>query len=233
MGFLVPIIGAGYGAYLLYAYARGALYFYIHPIYVLPTLVTGLVLLALAAAAGRHGHARVSRAGAGLLVVPLALGFGVPPRPLGIATASQRGIAGGFLGGDAAAFGRLDQAAEFRVETNPESYTVKDWVVAMQRDPEPARHAGKPVRVTGFVYRDAKLPEGWFVVARFVVQCCAVDATPLGIPVRGPGGRVPPEGGWVAVDGAWEVVEVKGERRAVVAPTSVAAIERPERPYLY
>jgi putative membrane protein len=226
MRLLVPLIGAGYGAYLLYAYARGALYFYIHPIYVIPTVVTGLILLALAAAAGRHGHARVSRAGVTLLVVPLALGFLLPPRPLGLAAVSQRG-------GDAATFGRLDEPAEFRVEGNPAAYTVKDWVRAMQRDPEPGRHAGKPVKVTGFVYRDAKLPEGWFMVARFVVKCCAVDATPVGVPVRAPGGRLPPEGGWVAVDGSWEVVEVKGERRAVVAPASVAAIEQPAQPYLY
>jgi putative membrane protein len=225
MRLLVPLIGAGYGAYLLDAYARGALYFYIHPIYLVPAVVTGVLLLALAGLGLREGRVRASRAGAVLLLLPLALGFGLPPRPSGLASVSQRGV-------DATALGRLD-GARFRIESNPETYTVKDWVRAMLGDPEPARHAGKPVKVTGFVYRDGKLPEGRFMVARFVVKCCAVDATPVGVPVRAPGGRLPPEGSWVAVDGSWEVVEVKGERRAVFAPASIASIERPEQPYLY
>jgi uncharacterized repeat protein (TIGR03943 family) len=220
-----PLLAAGYGLYFLYSYWRGTLYFYIHPAYIVPTLVTGVVLVALAAAAGRSEH-RPSRSAVAALALPLVLGLLLPASPLGVGAALSRGL-------EASPLGRLEQPAEFRVETRPESYTVKDWVGALRRDPEPSRHAGKPVRVVGFVFRDKGVPEGWFVVARFVVQCCAVDATPVGIPVRAPG-RPPPEAGaWVRVAGAWVVAEVGGERRAVVDAAAVEAVPRPEQPYLY
>ena len=115
----------------------------------------------------------------------------------------------------------------------PETLTIKDWVKALQADPEPERIAGKPVRVVGFVYRDSRLPADWFLVARFVVQCCAVDAQPIGIPVRLTGMEIPRAGAWVVVAGAWEVATAHGERRAVIVPTAVTPTDRPEQPYLY
>ncbi len=41
MSRVAPLAAAGYGAYFVYAYWTGALYFYIHPIYILPTVATG------------------------------------------------------------------------------------------------------------------------------------------------------------------------------------------------
>lgn len=230
MSLAAQLLAVGYGAYLLYAFWTGALYFYIHPIYILPTVAAGLLLLALAAAArrgeGPGGHGTPTPLAVALLALPLALGFLLPPRPLGLSTAAQRGV-------DLTPLGRIEEAPEFRVGLRPEAFTIKDWVKALQADPEPSRHAGKLARVIGFVYRDDRLPGDWFLVARFVVQCCAVDAQPVGLPVRAADGRVPEQGGWVAVEGAWEVAEVGGQRRAVIAATAVAPTERPAQPYLY
>ena len=47
------------------------------------------------------------------------------------------------------------------------------------------------------------------------------------------GGALPALGSWVAIAGTWDVAEVRGERRAVIVPTTVAPTERPEQPYLY
>ncbi len=80
-----PLLALGYGAYLVQAYARGVLYVYIHPIYVLPALVTGLILVALGAvglAARRRAHDGPSWTATALLALPLALGFLLPPAPL-------------------------------------------------------------------------------------------------------------------------------------------------------
>lgn len=225
-----PLIAVGYGAYLLYAFWTDALYFYIHPIYILPTVAAGLLLLTLAAAARRtgapEGHGGPSPLAVAVLALPLALGFLLPPKPLGLSTAAQRGV-------ELTPLGRIEAPPEFSVGLRPEAFTIKDWVKALQADPEPSRHAGKLARVTGFVYRDERLPENWFLVARFVVQCCAVDAQPVGLPVRAPDGTVPEQGRWVVVEGVWEVGEVGGQRRAVIAATTVAPTERPAQPYLY
>jgi putative membrane protein len=218
------LLALGYGVYLLYAFATGALYFYIHPVYIIPSAVTGAVLIALAAVAG-GGGARLARPAAVMLALPLALGFLLPPQPLSPAAAGQRGVQPLTLGRD-------ERTLVFEPTAAPESYTIKDWIKAFAADPEPVRHAGKPVRVTGFVHRDGSLPEGWFLVARFVVQCCAVDAQPVGLPVRATG--APPEPGrWVTVEGTWDVADMPGVRRAVIAATVIAPTARPEQPYLY
>jgi putative membrane protein len=226
-----PLLAAAFGAYLLYAFFSGRLYFYIHPIYIIPVVVTGILLLAVAMLSGVAPGSATERVGPAnlalaLLALPVAVGVFLPARPLGVSMAAQRGV-------DALPLGRIDDVPEFAVSTRPETYTIKDWVRAQQADPEPGHYAGKPVRVTGFVYRDDRLPRDWFVVARFVVQCCAVDAQPIGLPVRVDGGELPAPGRWVAVAGTWDVGEARGERRAVIAAATVAPTERPDQPYLY
>jgi uncharacterized repeat protein (TIGR03943 family) len=229
----VPALAAGYGAYLLRAASSGALYFYIHPIYIVPAVLTALVLLALAVASvlgrGDDDHERrpPGRLTVIALALPLAVGFLLPAQPLSAVSAWQRGVE---LGGS---LGPVEPAPEPTLGRRPESYTIKDWVKAFQADPEPGRHAGKPARVTGFVHRDDRLPSDWFMVARFVVKCCAVDAQPVGLPVRSAGRAVPEPGGWVTVEGAWEVAEVAGERRAVLGAARITPTPRPEQPYLY
>lgn len=227
----VSVVTAAFGAYLLYAFVSGALYFYIHPVYIVPVAVTGIVLLVVVVLGGTTPATSTERGvptrlALVLLALPVAVGLFLPPRPLGVSIAAQRGV-------DALPLGRLDDAPEFTVSARPETYTIKDWVRAQQADPEPGHYAGKSVRVTGFVYRDDRLPRDWFVVARFVVQCCAVDAQPIGLPVRVVSGALPASGSWVAVTGIWDVVDVRGERRAVIVPTTVAPTERPDQPYLY
>jgi uncharacterized repeat protein (TIGR03943 family) len=218
------LLALGYGVYLLYSFATGALYFYIHPVYIIPSAVTGAVLIALAAMAGGGGE-RLARPAAVMLALPLALGFLLPPQPLSPAAAGQRGVQPLTLGRD-------ERTLVFEPTASPESYTIKDWIKAFAADPEPVRHAGKPVRVTGFVHRDGSLPEGWFLVARFVVQCCAVDAQPVGLPVRA-AGAAPEPGRWVTVEGTWDVADMPGGRRAVIAATGIAPTARPDQPYLY
>jgi uncharacterized repeat protein (TIGR03943 family) len=218
------LLAFGYGLYLLYAFATGALYFYIHPVYIVPTVVSGAVLVVLAVVAAGRGE-RLPRPAAAMLALPLALGFLLPPQPLSPAAAGQRGV-------QPLTLGREGRPAAFEPSTPPESYTIKDWIKAFAADPEPVRHAGKPVRVTGFVHHDATLPEGWFLVARFVVQCCAVDAQPVGLPVRG--AAAPPEPGrWVTVEGTWIVADTNGGRRVVIAASTIAPTARPDQPYLY
>jgi putative membrane protein len=246
------LVALGYAAYLLYSARTGALYFYIHPLYVWPTVATGLVLLLLAALAiwervraprrGARGRAGPDRPHAesrpsvavtillGWLALPLVLGFGITPQPLSTLSAGQRGMDLAAAAG-AETLG-ADAPAPFTLGARPESFTIKDWVKAFHVDPEPGRHAGQPVRVTGFVHRDERLPSGWFLVARFVVKCCAVDAQPVGLPVRA-GAPMPEPGRWVSVEGVWEVAEVRGDRRAVIGATAVVPVARPDQPYLY
>ncbi len=217
-------LAIGYGVYLLHGYAAGTLYYYIHPMYAVPAAVSGGILVALGVAGWRGAH--VGQAAAGLLALPLAAGFLLPAEPLGVGAVPQRGL-------EAARVSGLDEGPSFALAVDPATYTIKDWIKAFQAEPEPTVHAGKPVRVTGFVYHDARLPAETFLVARFVVQCCAVDAQPVGLLVRAAGAASFEAGAWVAVEGVMEVGQVDGRRRAVVSASAVAPTSRPDQPYLY
>jgi len=225
MRYAPALLALGYGAFLIQAFVTGTLFFYIHPVYVVPTAATGGALLALAALGVRAPIARPSPWAVALLAVPLALGVILPAQPLSPSAAARRGV-------ESLSLGRGEPTSAFEVGARPETLTIKDWVKAFEADPEPSRHAGKTVRVTGFVHRDAGLPEGWFLVARFVVQCCAVDAQPVGLPVRS-SADLPEAGRWVTVEGAWDVVEQGGRRRGVIMATALTPTARPDQPYLY
>jgi len=56
-------------------------------------------------------------------------------------------------------------------------------------------------RLSGFVYKDPKLAKNQFVISRFVITCCIVDATPIGIIVESPDAPHLKADSWVEVDG--------------------------------
>jgi uncharacterized repeat protein (TIGR03943 family) len=90
-----------------------------------------------------------------------------------------------------------------------------------------------PVRLTGFVVHDSHVPDG-FLVARFVLTCCAADAYPVVAGVRG--GGMPPEDTWVAVTGVLipppdEIDPSQPPPRVDIAATSVTEIPEPPSPY--
>jgi uncharacterized repeat protein (TIGR03943 family) len=84
------------------------------------------------------------------------------------------------------------------------------------------------VRLRGFVTRDAASSSGGFVLNRFLISCCAADATRLSVGMTG-AGRVPADDAWVEVrarllparvnapDGPRSVFRVR-ELRRVSAP---------------
>ena len=71
----VAFLALAYGVYFLYLFATGGLYFYIHPMYVVPTALTGAVLVALGVASWRANGPGVSRLAVAALAVPVALAY--------------------------------------------------------------------------------------------------------------------------------------------------------------
>jgi uncharacterized repeat protein (TIGR03943 family) len=92
---------------------------------------------------------------------------------------------------------------------------------------------GKTVRLTGFVAHDAAAPGGYYLT-RFVIACCAADAFPVQVVLRG---KLPslPDDTWVTVEGTWHptTVDPTGDA-AFRAELDVASIEqtgKPAEPY--
>jgi putative membrane protein len=176
--------------------------------------------------------------GSSLLIVVAIAGFIFPPTILASQTAIQRGLT------EELPLTR-SQPESFRANTSPEERTLLDWIRLLNVYPEPDAYAGDPVQIQGFVTHLPQLPDNYMMVSRFVLTCCAVDAYPVGLPVRLEGTRddFPPDS-WVEVSGemATEILELNLEdpsnaplpqRQLVIHADAVEPIPTPRNPYEY
>jgi uncharacterized repeat protein (TIGR03943 family) len=146
------------------------------------------------------------------LVVPVVCIALVPIVPLGADAVGDR-ASNEVLGRTQVATGPADGGEVDQDAVDGGAVTLLDFVSRTVNDltnPYP-----EPVTLVGFVTDDPTVPDG-FVLARFVVSCCAADALPLLVRVDW-AGQVPPRESWV---------EVTGEH--VPAPAALPQSERPE-----
>lgn len=113
------------------------------------------------------------------------------------------------------------------------NFSVKDWSSLLTQVSAASFYEGKSVDVTGFVSADSADPDNVFFVSRFIVTCCAVDAQPVGVPVYQPGwaDELEPDQ-WVRVTGPFVGNESSGVP-VVVQPASVDPVDQPADPYVY
>jgi uncharacterized repeat protein (TIGR03943 family) len=110
----------------------------------------------------------------------------------------------------------------------PGQRSLTDWVRLLRSQPDPSLHDGDPVRISGFVL---PVPGDRPQLARLLVRCCLVDATPAGLPVIWPADSPNPEADqWLEVRGRMVTEAFEGQQRNVVKATAVRPIPRPDRP---
>ncbi len=98
-----------------------------------------------------------------------------------------------------------------------------------------ARYKGKNVRVRGMVYRASNIPDGYFVISRRAMTCCADDIAVIGILVKSPEGKKFPNGEWVEVCGnviAEKHDAYKGQGPVIVAD-AIVPTEKAESELVY
>ncbi|MDX2932351.1 TIGR03943 family putative permease subunit [Streptomyces ipomoeae] len=96
---------------------------------------------------------------------------------------------------------------------------------------------GRTVRMTGFVTQEKqdkqdKGEDGTWYLTRLLVSCCAADASPYKVEIRG--ADVPPAEAWVTVTGTWHPEGKLGSEEAwppVLDAESVKRVAEPENPY--
>ncbi|MEZ4512527.1 MAG: TIGR03943 family protein [Chloroflexota bacterium] len=164
-----------------------------------------------------------------IVMLPLLLGWLVPPRPLGATAVFNREI---NFGTDPikplAAPGGNEAMGIIAGERN-----ILDWLGEFQRSGDPAALAGQTANVIGFVYRDDRFAADEFMVARFTVSCCVADAAPVGLIVRWPAGAELPTDQWVAVQGRFEVGVFNGRSMPILVAETITKTEQPPQPYLH
>ena len=240
----VVIIGV-MAAITLWLAASGQLVLYIHPRYIVFTVIMSIaaVIAAVAAVATprRHddeglplpsGRARAVGLTAAGLAGAFALGMVViPPATLSTATAEQREI-NATASDDAETLAAVSAADAATVS----NFTVREWSTVLRQTSDLSFFDGKPAtELLGFVTADADDPDSIFYISRFAVTCCAVDAQPLGVPVYLPGWaeRYPPDT-WVQVSGQFDSNPSRSSSKPVVLiPDVVEAVDQPSEPYLF
>ena len=91
----------------------------------------------------------------------------------------------------------------------------------------------RKILTMGQVTWDQRAPEGYFVLFRFVINCCVADAQPVAFLVRFENQESLVEDGWVEVTGTLKTGEIAGRPTIVIHGDSVRVIDEPYEMYIY
>ncbi|HLJ68593.1 MAG TPA: TIGR03943 family protein [Chloroflexota bacterium] len=156
-----------------------------------------------------------------VFLVPVVIGLLVPPRPLS------------GLSGQSSALGALQLAGHLSAGSPGDDFG--SWVNDLATHPASTWWSGKRVTLVGFATLQAGMPRRSFIVGRYIVTCCVVDATLVGFPVQLDGGRPPADGSWVQVSGTfgnrfW--TDPSGEQYPIIERARLGPVNIPSSPYL-
>lgn len=236
----------------------GRLDYYVHPRYLVFTVIMASIALALCTARAAmivrssgagHDHEdehadedddpppatrrqAVLSGLAVLIAVAVAVGMIVfPPATLSSATALQRDLTGGSTpaGGSSLSSAQSASSAAFA------KFSVLDWSSLLSQTSDVSFYAGKPVAVEGFITPSPTDPANTFYLTRFVITCCAVDAQPVGVPVYLANWRSTYKSDeWLRLAGGFEANRSTTSTDPIaLVPSGVKKIDAPSDPYLY
>lgn len=239
---------ASWGILLLKYWLSNELNLLIHPNYFGIVVVTGFVLLMIAALRGYQLYTQVRQQASGktptlpvgqhislfppgwsstLLIVTAILGLVITPKVFASQTAIQRGVT------DSVSLTRA-QPQSFRSVSNPAERSLIEWVRTLNVYPEPDAYTDQAVKVQGFAVHPTDLPPQYLMITRFVITCCAADAYPVGLPVKLKENRTAyPADSWFEVEGKMITETFKGKRQLTIEANSLKKIPKPNNPYFY
>lgn len=183
----------------------------------------------------RGGMARLATGMALLafLLAPALAGVLIPHRAMLSVAAAKR------MGGELDSSGLL---GALRREERQWNLGAKDYQPATPLDVLEIgeQSPGLKVSTVGFVLkRTAALPEDVARMARFRMTCCAADATPIAVLVRGAGAATMRTDAWVEVRGTVERQMIAGRQATVIVvdpatrpSDGIREVDPPERPYI-
>ncbi len=254
--FLLPSLDAltflAWGILLFKYWLNGEIRLLIHPNYIGLVVVTGGILLLLGiikllqvylmqtVKRGREPlfqHITLFPVGWStfFLLGTAILGLLIPPKILGSEIALQRGIRESLP---------LTQTEpqQFRVNVQPEQRSLIDWIKTINAYPEPDAYQGEKVKVQGFVIQKEQLPDPYFLIAQFIITCCAIDAYPVALPVQLTEAQQQyPADTWLEIEGEMITERLPSiitqdsgnpvKRQVVIRADQITEIPTPRNPY--
>ncbi len=157
-----------------------------------------------------------------IFALALAVGLLVPARPLSASS------------GQSSSLGSLQLASH--VSSGGGGDLFGYWMNALSDHPEPSWWTGQHVTLVGFVANQTGLPPRSFILGRYLVTCCVVDASLLGFPVQlDRTVRAPNEGDWIQVSGVFGTrywTDPSGQHYPLINRATISGVSIPSTPYL-
>lgn len=91
----------------------------------------------------------------------------------------------------------------------------------------------KSVKLIGMVYTGKGVPEGMYALVRLRMVCCAADARPVPVLIKGEAPATAKQGDWAWVYGKLRHTELAGKRTFYIEPDRISPAIAPKNPYLY
>ena len=154
-------------------------------------------------------------------LIPVILGLVVPAQPLSSTSAQSSSL------------GALQLASHVSTGGTGDSFGY--WVSSVGSHTDAAWWSGQRVTLVGFSSRQDGLKGNTFIVARYLVTCCVVDATLFGFPVELDHGPLPADGTWVQVNGRFGTrfwTDRNGSQWPIIQRARIVPVSIPSSPYL-
>lgn len=97
----------------------------------------------------------------------------------------------------------------------------------------PEAYVGQTVEMVGLVYVDDSLTDNQFVIARYIMTCCAADMVPVGFLCRYDKASELTTDTWVKVTGTIGKTQYEGETVPYIKAENVEKAEKPVNEYVY
>ena len=193
--------------------------FYIHPRYIVSTVVLSIVAICLGmwSVKTSQQNSKIIKHKNIMVLLLLFLMFVIPVTSLSSRLAINRGGANTVS---------LNATTDLlKVGRDTEKLSLQDWASLLSQTAQRDRFVGKKASISGFIIPgDSRT----FYLSRFVLTCCAVDARPTSVAVYYEGWeRVVAVDEWALVEGNIDVVD----ETLVVRANSIQKIDKPKNPY--
>jgi putative membrane protein len=217
------------GLYIVYLYYVKKLNFLIHERYIIFTLIAGIILVVIGLSGiiknpdPKNSKFKISINFA-MLVLAILIPF-IPLRSLSSNAFDSRSLNGSVR---VSSNEKQDITQKIKFSVNTNDFTIYDWLKAKGLD-DLSVFKDKEFTGTGFITpKEGSI----FSLSRFIVSCCVVDASPVGILVEYDYNKEFKANDWLEVKGQFKIIEVNGIKEPVIVPTSVIKINQPDSVYL-
>lgn len=239
-GIMWFLILMGFYTYICILLAKGEITYFIHPRMV-KYIELSLFAIAILAAneltklLNNKGRAKI-RIGYILFLIPLSLGFIVAPSGLNTSIADKKGLSvQSYVVTSADGKSTKNYINDGKITFNDDQY------VNMLNDVSgnPNTYRDKEININGFVYRDKTLKKDEFVIARFLMICCAADIQIVGLEGKWDKAQYVKTGEWIDAKGTLKYNKVYDEvaKQNVMQPViqieSIEKIQKPDDEYIY